>query len=116
MVTAPLDLQEVLFEMQLQNYQPIIAHPERYIYLRNKISFFEELKECGAQFQLNLLSLTGHYGSSIQELAVQLLKKGLYDYAGTDLHGKRHIEGLHKLFSSPFYTLLKNSSLKNSSL
>ena len=40
MVTAPFDLMQVLFEMQIQNYQPIIAHPERYIYLAQRKNFF----------------------------------------------------------------------------
>ena len=39
-ITAPMDLQEVLFELQMQNYQPIIAHPERYTYLQHKKSFY----------------------------------------------------------------------------
>lgn len=113
MITAPLDLQDILFEMQLQQYQPIIAHPERYIYLRNRKEFFDELKNAGAQFQLNLLSITGHYGKPIQELAAYLLEKGMYDYAGTDLHGIKHIEKLKILSSFPLYNRLKELDLKN---
>ncbi|ANE52468.1 tyrosine-protein phosphatase [Flavisolibacter tropicus] len=116
MITAPLDLQDVLFEMQLQHYQPIIAHPERYVYLRSRLEFFEELKHAGAHLQLNLLSLTGHYGVHVRELAEYLLKNGLYDYAGTDLHGPRHIEKLKTLSSSPLYSILKDANLKNTSL
>jgi tyrosine-protein phosphatase YwqE len=116
MVTAPLDLSEILFEMQMQQYQPVIAHPERYIYLRNNKAFFEQLRDSGAMFQLNLLSLVGHYGTSIQELATYLLKNGYYDYAGTDLHGERHLQGLQKLAASPMYDLLRNTPFKNSLL
>lgn len=117
MITAPLDLQDVLFEMQLQNYQPIIAHPERYIYLRNRTSFFDDLKNAGYYFQLNLLSLVGHYGRSVQELAEYLVKKGYYDFAGTDLHGARHLEGLQKLASSPYYLKLQEAgTLRNAAL
>ena len=65
MITAPMELQEVLFELQLQNYQPVIAHPERYIYLSRKKEFFDELRAAGCLFQLNLLSLGGHYGASV---------------------------------------------------
>ena len=116
MITAPLDLSEILFEMQMQQYQPVIAHPERYIYLRNNKAFFEQLRDSGAMFQLNLLSLVGHYGTSIQELATYLLKNGYYDYAGTDLHGERHLQGLQKLAASPMYDLLRNTPFKNSLL
>jgi tyrosine-protein phosphatase YwqE len=114
MVTAPLDLQDLLFEMQLQNYQPIIAHPERYVYLNRKKEFFDDLKSSGCLFQLNLLSLTGHYGTSVQELAEYLLKKEYYDLAGTDMHNKRHLEALQKLGSSNSLKRLKESgTIKN---
>lgn len=114
MLIAPLDLNEVLFEMQLQNYQPLIAHPERYIYLSRKKEFFDDLKNAGCLFQLNLLSLTGHYGTSVQELAAYLLKKEYYDYAGTDLHNERHLAALQKLSSSSVFKKLKDSGmLKN---
>src|ERR1043165_8509092 len=66
LVSAPLDLQQVLFEMQVQNYQPVIAHPERYVYLSNRKEIFDELKKAGCYFQLNLLSLTGYYGKPVQ--------------------------------------------------
>ena len=97
MITAPMELQEVLFELQLQNYQPVIAHPERYIYLSRKKEFFDELRAAGCLFQLNLLSLGGHYGASVQELAAYLLKKEYYDYAGTDLHHARHLDALRRI-------------------
>lgn len=114
MLTQPFDLQELLFEMQLQNYQPLIAHPERYIYLRNNKGFFDELKNVGCQFQLNLMSLTGHYGKGVQELAAYLVQKEYYDYAGTDLHSERHLQVLQTVSASPLYAALRESNvLKN---
>jgi tyrosine-protein phosphatase YwqE len=114
MLTAPMDLQDVLFQMQLQGYQPLIAHPERYTYLSHRPAFFDELKNSGCLFQLNLLSLTPHYGTSVQALAEYLLKQNLYDYAGTDLHRDKHLQALKTLAASPMYARLKNSTqLKN---
>ncbi|MDQ3550738.1 MAG: hypothetical protein M3413_04355 [Bacteroidota bacterium] len=114
MVTAPMDIQEVFFEMQIQGYQPLIAHPERYIYLRNKKHFFDDLRTAGCMFQLNMLSLAGHYGSSVKELANYLLKKDYYDYAGTDLHHHNHLSALKSLSSSSLYSRLKDSQqIKN---
>lgn len=114
MITAPMDLKDVLFEMQLQGYQPLIAHPERYIYLKHKKEFFDQLKNAGCFFQLNLLSLCGHYGSSVQELAEYLVKRNYYNFAGTDLHHARHLSALQKLSSSSFYNRVKDSgTLKN---
>jgi tyrosine-protein phosphatase YwqE len=111
MMTAPLDLTDTLFEMQMQNYQPVIAHPERYVYLSRNKEFFDQLKDAGYLFQLNLLSLTGHYGTSVKELAEYLVKKEYYNLAGTDLHGARHLEGLQKLAGLSSLERLKDSGL-----
>ena len=113
MVNMPMDLQEVLFEMQLQNYQPILAHPERYSFLLRKKEVFDELKNAGCLFQLNLLSLSGHYGEGIQQLAEYLLKKGYYDYAGTDLHHHRHLSLLQNLPSAAVKKLQDTGLIKN---
>jgi tyrosine-protein phosphatase YwqE len=99
-----MSLKDILFDMQMQGYQPVIAHPERYIYLEHNKEFYEELKDIGCLFQLNLLSLGGYYGKSVNELAQYLIKKGHYDLIGTDLHHARHLEALH---NPAIATLLK---------
>lgn len=116
LLTARLDIQQVLFDMQMQNYQPVIAHPERYIYLDRNREFYDTLKDSGCMFQLNLLSLTGYYGFAVQDLAAYLLKKGYYNLAGTDLHHAKHLATLNKLPSSPLYEELQHAGLINASL
>ena len=114
MITAPMDLQKILFEMQIHNYQPVIAHPERYIYLANNKTLFEDLKDSGCMFQLNLLSLVGFYGASVQDLAEYLIKKNMYDFAGTDLHSVRQLPAYQHLSGSSLLKDLKNSgTIKN---
>lgn len=110
-------LKDILFEMQMQNYQPVIVHPERYIYLEQNKTFFEELKDIGCLFQLNLLSLGGYYGKSAQELAHYLIKKGHYDLIGTDLHGFRHLEAIQNpAIISPMMKLLDSGKIRNQEL
>ena len=109
MMSMPMDVQEVLFEMQMQEYQPVLAHPERYTYLMRRTEVFDELKNAGCWFQLNLLSLSGYYGESVQQLADYLLKKNYYDLAGTDLHHEKHLALLQKL---PFSLIKKLQSLE----
>ena len=116
MVTSPIDLHEVLFEMQMQDYQPVLAHPERYAYLVRKKEVYDQLKDAGCLFQLNLLSLTGHYGEVIQGLSDYLLKKNYYDFAGTDLHHSRHLSLLQKLPAPLINRLRDTPILKNHSL
>lgn len=116
MVNMPMDLQEVLFEMQMQNYQPVLAHPERYTYLFPRKEFFDQLKDAGCYFQINLLSLSGHYGEDVQRFAEYLLKKNYYDLAGTDLHNSRHLSLLQKIPSSQIKKLRDLDTIKNHSL
>jgi protein-tyrosine phosphatase len=113
MVTAPMDLQQVIFELQMQNYQPVLAHPERYVYLSRTKKVFDDLKSAGCFFQLNLLSLAGHYGSSVLELAEYFMKEKMYDFAGTDLHGQRHLDGLRKLPTAHVKRLQDSGTIRN---
>lgn len=96
MAFPSMNIKDILFEMQMQGYQPIIAHPERYIYLERNKDFYTELKDTGCFFQLNLLSMSGHYGRSVTHLAEYLLKNGFYNLVGTDLHHAGHLEGLQR--------------------
>lgn len=113
MMNAPFDLKEVLFEVQMQGYTPLIAHPERYIYMKSNKDLYHELKEAGCEFQLNLLSITGFYGKSVQDLADYLLKNEMYSYAGTDMHNEKHLAALKNIFTSPLYPRLLAADLKN---
>jgi protein-tyrosine phosphatase len=110
-------LKDILFDMQMQGYQPVIAHPERYIYLDHNKGFYEELKDIGCLFQLNILSLGNHYGKAVQELANYLIKKRYYDLVGTDLHHARHLEGLHHAsLSGPLKKLIDSGKIRNDQL
>ncbi|NUQ25844.1 MAG: hypothetical protein HUU34_17990 [Saprospiraceae bacterium] len=95
-VSAPPGLFHYIFRLQTKGYQPVLAHPERYLFLKKNFSQYERLKEYGCEFQLNLLSLIGHYGQPIQETAHKLLKNNMIDFIGTDLHHQRHAELLQK--------------------
>ncbi|MES1222938.1 MAG: CpsB/CapC family capsule biosynthesis tyrosine phosphatase [Bacteroidota bacterium] len=114
MASPPIDLKEILFEMRMQDYQPVIAHPERYIYLEHNKEFYDELKDAGYLFQLNLLSFAGVYGRSVKELANYLAGKGYYDLVGTDLHHQRHLKALHDpAILSHLEKLLETGKIRN---
>ncbi|MFP2994611.1 CpsB/CapC family capsule biosynthesis tyrosine phosphatase [Spongiivirga sp. MCCC 1A20706] len=90
----PINILEIIFEVKVAGYKPILAHPERYGYYYNKYGAFKELKKAGCFFQLNLLSLTDYYGSQVQDIAYKLLSDNLVDFTGTDAHNERHITKL----------------------
>jgi protein-tyrosine phosphatase len=93
-VSPPMELDSLLFRIQSRGYQPLLAHPERYLFFKDNFSKYLELKERGCEFQLNILSLTGYYGKPVKDNAYRLLKEGLIDFLGTDLHHERHAEQL----------------------
>lgn len=82
-------------------YIPVIAHPERYRYYHQQFYVYESFKTLGCLLQLNLNSLTGYYGTEEQTIALKLLRHGLIDYAGTDMHHVRHLHALKLLQQDP---------------
>ena len=81
---------EMIYEIMCAEYQPVIAHPERYEYA-NKDNYFR-WKDKMYKFQLNILSLAGAYGGTAVAKAHFLLKEGLYDFVGSDMHGLNNFE------------------------
>ncbi|MEW7278481.1 CpsB/CapC family capsule biosynthesis tyrosine phosphatase [Aquimarina sp. 2201CG1-2-11] len=111
----PISLNEILFEIKLAGYTPILAHPERYTFYQNDLKKYDELKESGFQFQLNLLSLTGYYGEEIKAFSKKLVNLGYIDYTGTDIHNYHQLEVLEKgidfKFIKKITSLMENNSI-----
>ncbi|MEZ4987614.1 MAG: CpsB/CapC family capsule biosynthesis tyrosine phosphatase [Saprospiraceae bacterium] len=89
-VSAPPHLDQYIFQLQTKGYKVVLAHPERYLFFRDQYSRYRDLKNRGVLFQMNLLSLAGYYGLPTKENALQLLKDGMIDFFGTDMHHERH--------------------------
>lgn len=97
----PMDLFGTLERIKVKGYYPVLAHPERYGYMEKEE--YQMLKKFGIEFQLNLFSLVGIYGKSIQRKAEWLLKNSMIAYWGSDVH---HMEA--------FYNLIINRSFRHS--
>ena len=82
---VPADEVKRLLDM---GYQPVLAHPERYLYL--SMEEYHRLKEAGCLFQRNAGALEGLYGQAVSVRTEALLLDGLYDLVGTDLHSERY--------------------------
>ena len=91
---APDNLEQIAFEIITSNYQPLMAHPERYFYYHKNYDAYYRLKELGFLLQVNLLSLTGYYGKSVAKAAKFILKNNLAEFTGTDLHHVNHLKVL----------------------
>jgi protein-tyrosine phosphatase len=118
-MSLPLDLKKILFSIQIKGYQPVIAHPERYMYFSQRTTWFDEMRDMGCMFQLNILSLAGFYGKGPLETSHYLIRKKYVDFIGTDLHHERHLKMIMrsgKSINPAVAKLLDSGVLQNPSL
>jgi protein-tyrosine phosphatase len=114
-LSAPINLYEILFEIQVAGYKPILAHPERYSFYHNNYPEYRKLKDVGCLLQLNLLSLSNYYGKDVSKIAKKLLKDNLIDLVGSDTHNNRHLNYLEMINNQKIIQLIR-PVLKNNSL
>lgn len=115
-MTPPPDLNNILFDLIVHGYQPVLAHPERYSFYHNQKEIFHRFKDQGCLLQINLLSLSGYYGRGVQEAAQYMLQEKIVDLIGTDLHHQRHLDAMHHpaLFADVQKALQTNTILNSS--
>ena len=104
----PINLDEMLFEIEIKGYTPLIAHPERYDFYQRTPSTYTSLKDKGYLFQLDLMSLQGGYGRSTQKTAKILLEQGMFDYVGSDMHSADDAKIIAQFFKSSESIALSN--------
>lgn len=103
----PYNFWGILERIQSKGYYPLLAHPERYVYMEDKE--YGKLKDMGVALQLNLPSLCGLYGIHAQKKALKLLKQGAYQRCGSDLHRLSPIQAVfsEKRFDKKTLTLVR---------
>ncbi|MGM9821941.1 MAG: tyrosine-protein phosphatase [Muribaculaceae bacterium] len=94
------NLDKLLFDLRVKGYIPVLAHPERYAYYWAKRNRYQQLKDAGILFQVNVLSLAGHYGKQVRKVAEELMTNGWIDFLGTDMHNSEHADALDHYFAS----------------
>ena len=117
----PIYAENVIYDLLINGYVPIIAHPERYIKIQEDPNILLEFLKKGALAQLNLPSLEGLYGKTVQETAKILLEHRMVQFVGTDAHTnrRRSPEGsdalgmLEKIVSSREYRHLTHDNAEN---
>lgn len=113
-LNPPIQLYDIIFELQVAGYIPVLAHPERYSFFHNSFENYKKLKKAGCYFQINLLSSVGYYGKDVAVTAQKLLELGMIDFAGSDIHHKNHIDAFNgKVLIKDSKALI--NSMKNNS-
>lgn len=102
-VQEPWQLDSRLFNLKMQGYAPILAHPERYPYYFEKPERYEEIHNTGTLFQINLLSLAGNYGKHPRRIAEMLIERDMVDFVGTDMHTHAHAQTIERYLTTKDY-------------
>lgn len=82
--SPPIGFDGIIDSILSAGYYPVLAHPERYVYMNEKD--YLSLRDKGVKFQLNYVSIVGGYGETARKKAIWMLKKGLIDMTGSDIH------------------------------
>ncbi len=115
-MNEPASLKEVIFQIASSGYRPVLAHPERYVYMYSSFEKYEDLFNRGLYFQLNISSLSGYYSKESKRIAERLIKNNMVHFVGSDCHGTRHLEAIKKVRNEKIYTRLLELNIYNNNL
>jgi protein-tyrosine phosphatase len=76
----------IIYNLVLSGYVPVIAHPERYKYVWEDFNILNKYIENGALLQINKDSFFGKYGKNAKKIVKKIIKKRLATCIGTDIH------------------------------
>lgn len=98
----PMDLYNVIYSMQENKLIPVLAHPERYLFVQKEPEIIYDLIEKGVLMQSNYGSILGQYGQKAQFILEKLLENNMVHFLGSDVHRpntiyKRIPEALDKI-------------------
>lgn len=82
---------EMIFKLQVKGYKIILAHPERYCFIKEDFNNLYELKELGLLFQCNIGSFFKNYGKESYKIVKKMAKNHLIDIISSDTHNAKHI-------------------------
>ncbi len=102
-------IENLIYKLQSKGYYPILAHPERYLYYAGRKGIhYHRLQDTQVDFQCNLLSFAGYYGSVAKKMAYWLLEEGYVNFLATDLHNHTYVRTLESFLRSKEYAAIKS--------
>lgn len=115
-MNEPFNLKEFIFNATTKGYKPVLAHPERYLYLQDNLSKAEDLLNRGVLFQVNISSLTGLYSKMAQLTAHKLIDRGWIHWLGSDCHQLQHVALIEEARRSKYFRKALTLPLLNNTL
>jgi len=115
--SLPINLDSMIEFMIEHGYRPVLAHPERYLYMIGDIERYRSLKRAGVLFQLNINSLAGYYSEEVKRFAQILIDKGMIDFVGSDTHHMRHFKTMQQTVKTDlFRSIFQKNNILNQTL
>jgi protein-tyrosine phosphatase len=115
-LTEPFNLKEFIFLASTRGFKPVLAHPERYLYLQQNFAKMEDLLNRGVLFQLNTSSFSGYYSKQVQTTANKLVERKWVHLLGSDCHHIHHINLLENALSLKYFQKALSLPLLNTTL
>jgi tyrosine-protein phosphatase YwqE len=109
-------IKEIIFELQLAGYKPVLAHPERYGYYASQPHKFKELADAGVLMQININSIVGYYSPHMIKTVQWLAREKLIHFVGSDCHHMRHFAPFTTALQSELYQQICKLPLLNNTL
>jgi protein-tyrosine phosphatase len=109
---------QLLFDMQLKGYIPVIVHPERNSEIIENPEVLYQLVKKGALTQVTASSVSGHFGKTIRKFSLQLIEANLTHFIASDAHnttsrGFRMVEAfetVQKKFGEDYVNLFRENA------
>ncbi len=115
-LNEPFNMKEFIFMATTKGYKPVLAHPERYLYLQNDLAKAEDLLDRGVLFQINISSITGFYSKIVQTTAHKLIDRGWVHLLGSDCHHLQHVRLVEEAQQLKYFQKALSLPLINNSL
>ncbi|WP_101842469.1 tyrosine-protein phosphatase [Halobacillus sp. Marseille-P3879] len=86
---VPSYASNLLFNLQVEGYQPVIVHPERNLQIQDNPNLLYSFVKNGAASQVTAGSLTGKFGRAAKKLSYQLIESNLIHLIASDAHNAK---------------------------
>ena len=104
-INFPKNIEDVIYEIKIRGYIPIIAHAERYKQVQEDVNIVLDcIKEC-ALIQVNASSILGKNGEKAEDTSKKLLDNNMVHFVATDAHSSNRRRPLIK---DSYNYILKN--------
>ena len=104
-INFPKNIEDVIYEIKIRGYIPIIAHAERYKQVQEDVNIVLDCIEEGALIQVNASSILGKNGEKAEDTSKKLLDNNMVHFVATDAHSSNRRRPLIK---DSYNYILKN--------